>query len=183
MFPGYNPSFFGANDHYFQQESVEDEFFVSNARQVSNTSIYLDEELSAYLDERLKVVHLSTYLLQLMMKYRSILPVYLPKNRKVKKIIQPRVGNRKRYCFRPYGRDFWDLKLIATAADVSIGYVVALMIWFEMIGFGKVYAEMRQPVVISHIRSQCINEFTIIYNPFTNLVKKKFRYQRGHFKI
>ena len=182
----FDRGFHEYGDPFCQKTTVEDQFFVPKNRRgpLSCTSIYLDPELAEFLEKKIKKRELGYYLKKLTLRYQSLLPRILPQHGKVKKLLQPRIGCRKRFSFRPYGEDFWKLKLMAMVADVSIGVLVALMLWLEKNGFWeKTYKHVRGNEVMASIKEQTIQRFTLIYNPFTMLIKKKFKYQKGFFYV
>lgn len=169
-----NSTFYEYNGNLFQNQFLQAKFSFEN-RKLTNASIYLDEEFSAFLDEKLKTNVLRTYIEYLLKKYKPILPKIIPRNQNIKKLIQPRVENRTRYCFRPFGECFWELKLIALAADISIGYLIACMLWVEMNGVEKDIS-IPEKVVISSNFKKFTPKFALSYNPFTGKIQRKFRY-------
>ena len=181
----YLPFTDGSTGHIFQRNYVEHRFGLRAARRDGNASFYLDPQMTEYLQEVLKRRRsLEMYISELFMKYRCVLPRFLPKHRGVKKLLQDRLEKKRtRFCFRPKERDYWNLKLISQVAEVSMSYTIALMIWLEMIGFGEVFKYFRDNVVISSIREQSINTYTLVYNPFNDSIQKKFIYQQSHICV
>lgn len=124
-----------------------------------STSVYLAGETAAFLESKLnRGFSVSKYILFLLKRYQSNLPKHLPKNRTLRKIIQPRVENRKRYAFRMRAKHFWELTMLAKSVDMSLGALVSILIYLEMNELGR---KIKKTVVISTFRSH----FKLSYSP------------------
>ena len=148
---------------------------------LSCTSVYLSPDIAEFLSNKLKDgKHKSVngYISSLIDKYRTVLPMFVPASHKPKKLLQDRIGNRKRFCFSPDSQDYWDLKMIAMNCDTSLGMVVATMLELEMIGFWETLKEIYPHSAITRILNRIEEIFTIKFDPITQKIQRTFHYRK-----
>lgn len=149
---------------------------------VSSTSVYLEGEVRFYLEsQRKKEFKLDRYLVQLFFQYKHLLPEYLPKNRKLKKRIQPRVGNRRRFSFRCQGQDFTKLVLMAKAFDVSLGVLISVLLELDRNKKQELGKKKRERIVITTNSKKIVETLTIFLDPFHSKMMKSYKYKRKSF--
>ena len=146
---------------------------------LSCTSVYLSPDVAEFLNSKLKEgKSLPGYISSLIDKYRTVLPMFVPASHGPKKLLQDRIGNRKRFCFSPDSQDYWDLKMIAMNCDTSLGMVVATMLELEMIGFWKTLKEIYPHSAITRILNRIEEIFTIKFDPITQKIQRTFLYRK-----
>ena len=168
----------------FQDDTSSVEFSYDRYSFVSNTSIYLEGPALEFLEYKLRRgVKLGGYLVWLFIQYKHVLPKHLPKNHKLKKMIQPRLGNRKRFCFRPYSKHYVEMLMMAKAADVSFGYIVAVLLKLDQDGTSKIINKDRGDVVIAADLNRIVETLTIKNDPFRCIMSRTYNYQppKYHF--
>lgn len=166
-----------------QNNMFQAEFLIKDTFE-TNTSIYLEGEIREFLERKLETGYsVRSYINYLFVKYRNFVPNQLPKNLRTKKLIQERKENRKRFCFRPTQKEFWELKLLANALDMSIGYIIATMIWLEIHGVGEALSKIPEFVAISIASSKIIQEFKIKYNSKRGFIRKYFKFRRSKIRM
>lgn len=171
-----------------QKESIGQKYFLGNKNEkLSATSVYLAGDIAEFLQKQLDTgVSVNQVIHKLLNRYKLYLPTFLPESRAPKKILQPRTakGIRKRFCFRPSPRDYWDLKMLALSCDVSIGCVVAVMIELEILKiWKKMIRRIRGNVAITRFLDQTIETFTLKFNPFTNTIERTYHFRKGIIEL
>ena len=165
-----------------ERNTLAYEFGFSNLTALNFTpsSIYLPPREAEFLDSMLNSGwKLRNFLIYSLEKYQKVLVRNMNPHRSIRKKIQSRVEQKKRYSFRPDPSSWVEIQLLAQGLGTSCCVVVLELIQLAMNELLGKFIEHLENVGISTSNLNHPKKFQIHYHPMKKKIQKIYKYCNG----